>query len=149
VHLLVYILNIWNCTVTVTQNVFEMIFKNKLNLQSRVFFQMLTGSQLIKKLHYCSQCSICPKPETQLAHVLQLYFFLQSRNSHSGPSPLHYRGFIIILRHTTVGRTPLDEWSAIRTDLYLTTHNIYKRHPCFRWDLNPQSQHASGRRPTP
>jgi hypothetical protein len=28
--------------------------------------------------------------------------------------------------HTTVGRTPLDEWSARRRDLYLTTHNTYK-----------------------
>ena len=26
-------------------------------------------------------------------------------------------------RRTTVGRTPLDEWSARRRDLYLTTHN--------------------------
>jgi hypothetical protein len=31
------------------------------------------------------------------------------------------------LRHTTVGRTPLDEWSARRTDLYLTTHNTHNR----------------------
>ena len=30
-------------------------------------------------------------------------------------------------RRTTVGRTPLDEWSARRTDLYLTTHNIHIR----------------------
>jgi len=29
--------------------------------------------------------------------------------------------------HTTVGRTPLDEWSAQRRDLYLTTHNNYNR----------------------
>ena len=29
--------------------------------------------------------------------------------------------------HTRVGRTPLDEWSARRRDLYLTTHNIHKR----------------------
>ena len=28
---------------------------------------------------------------------------------------------------TTVGRTPLDEWSARRRDLYLTTHNTYNR----------------------
>ena len=27
----------------------------------------------------------------------------------------------------TLGRTPLDEGSARRRDLYLTTHNIYKR----------------------
>ena len=30
-------------------------------------------------------------------------------------------------RRTTVGRTPLDEWSAHRRDLYLTTHNTYNR----------------------
>jgi hypothetical protein len=29
--------------------------------------------------------------------------------------------------HTTLSRTPLDEWSAQRRDLYLTTHNIVKR----------------------
>jgi hypothetical protein len=34
----------------------------------------------------------------------------------------------ITLRHTTVGRTPLDEWSARRTDLYyLTTQNTHNR----------------------
>jgi hypothetical protein len=31
------------------------------------------------------------------------------------------------LRHTTVGRTPLDEGPARRSDLYLTTHNIHNR----------------------
>jgi len=30
-------------------------------------------------------------------------------------------------RLTTFGRTPLDEWSAPRRDLYLTTHNTHKR----------------------
>jgi hypothetical protein len=30
-------------------------------------------------------------------------------------------------RHTTVGRTPLDEWPARHTDLYLTTHNTPNR----------------------
>ena len=27
-----------------------------------------------------------------------------------------------------IGRTPLDEWSVRRSDLYLTTHNIHKGH---------------------
>jgi hypothetical protein len=31
------------------------------------------------------------------------------------------------LRHTTLGRTPLEEWSARRRDLCLTTHNTHKR----------------------
>ena len=43
-------------------------------------------------------------------------------------------------RRTTVGRTPLDEWSARRRDLYLTTHNTQRdKHPCHRRDWNPQS----------
>jgi hypothetical protein len=39
--------------------------------------------------------------------------------------------------------TPLDE-----RDLYLTAHTRNKN-PCLRWDSKPQSQEASGRRPTP
>jgi len=39
--------------------------------------------------------------------------------------------FLRFLEHrqwrTTVGRTPLDEWSARRKDLYLTTHNTHNR----------------------
>jgi hypothetical protein len=53
------------------------------------------------------------------------------------------------LRHTTLDRTPLDEGPARRRDLYLTTHNTHNRHPCPRWDSNPQSQQASGCTPTP
>ena len=37
------------------------------------------------------------------------------------------RFFEITQRRTTVGRTPLDEWSARRRLLYLTTHNNYNR----------------------
>ena len=33
-------------------------------------------------------------------------------------------------RRTTVGRTPLDERSARRRDLYLTTHDTHNRHLC-------------------
>jgi hypothetical protein len=46
----------------------------------------------------------------------------------SGPWPPHYRGFTFTLRHTTLGRTPLDEWSARRRDLYLTLHDTHKRY---------------------
>jgi hypothetical protein len=31
------------------------------------------------------------------------------------------------LRHTTLGRTPLDEWSPCHKDLYLTKHNTHNR----------------------
>jgi hypothetical protein len=45
----------------------------------------------------------------------------------SGPGSPFYWGFTITLRHTTLGRTPLDEWLARRRDLYLTTHNTHNR----------------------
>jgi hypothetical protein len=38
------------------------------------------------------------------------------------------RGFMVThFRHTTLGRTPLDEGPARRRDLYLTTHNTHNR----------------------
>ena len=83
------------------------------------------------------------------------YFFKLWRKSTPPPPPLpsgtrpHYRGFKITLRLTTVGRTPLDEWSVRRGDPYLTTHNTHNIHPCPRRDSNPQSHQARGRRPTP
>ena len=47
--------------------------------------------------------------------------------------------------HTTLGNTPLDEWSARRRKLYLTTHNTHDRQASIPWrDSNPQSQRASG-----
>ena len=61
-----------------------------------------------------------------------MYFFPHNAAAlYSGPGPSQYRGFTITLRRTALGRTPLDEWSAWPRDLYLTTHNIYKRkrHP--------------------
>jgi len=36
-----------------------------------------------------------------------------------GLRPPHCQDFEITLRHTTLGRTPLDEWSARHRDLYL------------------------------
>ena len=48
-----------------------------------------------------------------------------------GPTRAMASSFLRFLDHTqrriTVGRTPLDEWSAPRRDLYLTTHNSHNR----------------------
>jgi len=66
--------------------------------------------------------------------------WLPLRYVHFPPPPLPWRcsptramasSFLRFLDHTqwrnTVGRTPLDEWSARRRDLYLTTHNNHNR----------------------
>jgi len=77
-----------------------------------------------------------------------MYFFFW-RDS---PQYAMASSFMMLLDHTqrrtTVGRTPLDEWSARRRDLYLTTHNTYDRHPCPRCHSNPQYQQPSGCTPT-
>ena len=62
----------------------------------------------------------------------------------SQPRPPDCRGFIMItLRRTTLDRTPLDEWSAPRRDLYLTTHNTHKELTCMPTaGFEPTSQKA-------
>ena len=66
----------------------------------------------VARLHPCKYC--------------YLLFSSHGATAPSGPGTPHYRGFAITLRHTTLGRTPLDEWPARRRDLYLTTYNTQK-----------------------
>ena len=53
-----------------------------------------------------------------------LFYFLFGRTSPQWGRASTFTSFLDhTQRRTTVGRTPLDEWSARRRDLYLTTHN--------------------------
>jgi len=61
-----------------------------------------------------------------LSHVLLLLFF-PWLGSLSGPRPPHFLGYAITLRHTTLCRNPLDNRSARRRGLHLTTYNTHKR----------------------
>jgi len=55
-------------------------------------------------------------------------FFLCGAATQRWSWPPHSWGFLDhTQRCTTVGRTPLDEWSARCRDLYLTTHNTHNR----------------------
>jgi hypothetical protein len=74
-------------------------------------------------LHYCVLQSVAKSSAS-----LKTFSFFPGATAPGGPVPSHYCGFTITLRHTTLGRTPLDKWSAWYRDLYLTTHNTYKRH---------------------
>ena len=65
--------------------------------------------------------------------------FLYGATPASRPELPHYPGFTITLRHTTLVKKPLDELSARRRDLYLTTRNTKYKHPCLRRDSNPIS----------
>ena len=63
----------------------------------------------------------CYKP------VVQTMLLFHGATSPSGPGSPHYLGLKVTLRHTALGRTPLDQWSVPRGDLYLTTQNTHKR----------------------
>jgi hypothetical protein len=58
--------------------------------------------------------------------VLLQWFLFGGRSDPIPGHDLTLPGFTMTLRHTTLGRTPLDEWSARRRDLYLTTHSTQK-----------------------
>jgi len=54
-------------------------------------------------------------------------FFFSWLNIPNRPRLPNYWGSESTLRHTTLGRNPVDEWSARRRDLILTTHNTHNR----------------------
>jgi hypothetical protein len=104
-----------------------------------------SGERLLQfKLHRCNQRSLYPKfngygengersfKEWDLLSFIYLFIYLviyfSWLHSPSGPRSSPCRGFDITLRHTTLGKTPLYEWSARCRDFYLKTHNIHKRH---------------------
>jgi len=75
---------------------------------------------------FSSPVSTCIKqPELHTYFFASSFSYSATANSATG-SP-HCPGFTITLRHTTFGRTSLDEWSSRRTDLYLTTQIILKK----------------------
>jgi len=70
-------------------------------------------------LYYCHRVAT----QLQLTNFLLLW--------RCDPTRVMASSFLRFLDHTqlrtTVGRIPLDEWSARRRDLYLTTHNTHNR----------------------
>ena len=56
-----------------------------------------------------SGAALCDKLWVTLFRTFVCFFFHGSA-APSGPGPLHFRSFEITLRHTTLGRTTLDEW---------------------------------------
>ena len=74
-------------------------------------------------------CNLIEKTFTKIYRVnLNLVFILfLTRQSQWAMASSFTKFLDHIQRHTTVGRTPLDEWSARRRELYLTTHNTHNR----------------------
>jgi hypothetical protein len=67
----------------------------------------------------------------------------------SGPGPSYYRCSTITLRNNTLGRTPLDERSARRRELYLLNTTLTRNRFHASGGILTQSQQTGGRSPTP
>jgi hypothetical protein len=77
-------------------------------------------------------------------------FFPHGTTAPSGPGLPHYRSFTITLRHThAVGLLWTSDQPVAGVSTSQQTTLTRDRHPCPRRDSNPQSQQASGHRPTP
>jgi hypothetical protein len=120
----------WDVNALSTVNFAELL--QRLVLQGQV---VLTLSKKVLRFFQMSVClSVFGATGPQLATASSFTRFLDHTQ-----------------RRTTVGETPLGEWSARHRDLYLTIHAklITFKCPKFRRNSNPQAQHASGRRPSP
>ena len=58
---------------------------------------------------------------------MSYYFFLRDSPLVGLGLLIHEVCFLHHTRHTTVGRTPLDEWLGRHRDLHLATHNTHNR----------------------
>jgi len=62
-----------------------------------------------------------------VACVHYAYGFPRDATEPSGPGLPYQPGFTITLRHISLGKTPLNEWSARLRYLYLTAHDPHKK----------------------
>jgi hypothetical protein len=88
-----------------------------------------------EKIHHISLLILVDYSFIYICSSVVLYFegayFFPSNGSTApwGPRPPHFSRLHdhTFCRHTTLGRTPLDEGPARRRGLYLTTHNTHMR----------------------
>jgi hypothetical protein len=100
-----------------------------------------TGNSWLAKDEQASEEGLCPIKLLHWLLLFVLFFVCFWRNSQKWVRASSFTGFLDhTQRRTTVGRTPLDKWSARHRDFYLTTHNTpaltINQYPCPRWDSN-------------
>jgi hypothetical protein len=111
-----------------------MVLKFRRKVMYSASFEMLQTTRPKREGHireyinppgiHCSKNLQLSSHTTLFLHSkIQKYIFFSWVDSVREPRPPHCWGFEIILRHTTLGRIPLNEWSVRRRNLYLTTHN--------------------------
>ena len=110
--------------------------------------QAAADTRIRPRRHWDRPC--CPIM-VKIITKLNDYDFLFSTTAHSGPWPPYSRGFEIT--HNDAPQSVGLLWTSdqLVTETYTWQHTTITtdKLPCPRWDSNPRSQQASGRRPTP
>jgi hypothetical protein len=82
--------------------------------------------------------------------MFSAFIFFHGATAPSGPGPPHYRGFTFTPRHTILGRTPLNEWSARRSththtpaEFFFVCPGFFPFDPFFCTVLNPVVLHVT------
>ena len=127
---------------------FSVRCQTKINISYKIFFlwrcgpkRAQCGPMPLQSWDFYTTQNNAPQMSNKDKYFIKDFLFVALR-SKAGPVRANAFTILRFLYHTqwrtTVGTTPLDEWSARRTDLYLTTHT-YNKHPCPWWDSIPQS----------
>jgi hypothetical protein len=114
----------------------------------RLFIRLSNGDVkcviVLSHLKTQQKSNRCKRRKFNFTHL-----FIHGATARSGLRLPCYRSFTIILRHTTLSRNPLDEWSVRCRDAWQYIILTRDRHLGFRRVSKPKSQQAIGRRLTP
>jgi hypothetical protein len=82
--------------------------------------------------------------------LVSLFIIISASEAQHELWPLPSRGFVITHNDApqSVGLLWTSDQLVAETSTWQHTTHTTDRHPCLRWDSNPRSQQASGRRPT-
>ena len=118
----------------VSTRLHDVIFHNTMRLilfPLKNMFPLICRLILRQSIYWCFSCTrMFPRDGLNWVSSIMCSLFCVCvwRNSPHWARASSFTRFLDhTQRHTTVGRTPLDEWSTRRRDLYLTTHNTHIR----------------------
>jgi hypothetical protein len=133
------------------------MFQHWINAENFPVAQLCVNTLLATKVTLITDGIYFGRLRVKQAYNYMNYYYYYHNHHHLGhcsPARAMASSFTRFLDHTKrraiFGRTPLNEWSARRRDLYwqYTTHTTDKL-ACSCWDWNPRSQQASGCKPRP
>jgi hypothetical protein len=126
-------------TVRMVPNIFVLFYLLFLCCSMYFCFLSFCVLFLCKCVLHCCQRVSTQLQFTNISYIITFQWVLASS----------FTGFVFLdhtQRQTTVGRTPLDEWSARRRDFYLTKHNVHNR-KTFTFPVEFEPTISAGERP--